>query len=319
MGEDAQEEGVTMPQFINSPFQKPQLLQKGVPAYLIGSFSQKVGNTHLALLTDAIATNVATITATYLNGPLPVIGSLISIINSTNSSGAFNVSRAVITAVSYNATTNVMTINFALTGTNQTATADGGTVDIEPAEVGETIAQGGLVTMVIDAAGTLWAVGDQFTIAGGTGGVGQVTAETGGVPSAVAIVTAGSGYTATTGAVTTAKSPSTGIGLTVTTTVSSGNYTSQAVLVQAPEGDSQFTLPLSVFAGPGITAMTATLQRAIKTQTNEWTNTTTVVTKTGATTYTAGPVVEATLERAYLYRIVTSSVTGSDVVIAKVG
>lgn len=227
-----------MTAYINSPFQQSQLLQKGVPAYLVGSFSQKVGNTNLALLTDAIATDVATITATFLNGPLPNIGDLISIINSANSTGAFNVSRAVIVSVSYNATTNVMTITFALTAANQSATADSGTVIVEPAEVGET----------------------------------------------------------------------------VTTT-----YTSQAVLVQAPEGDSQFTLPLSVLAGAGITAMTATLQVAIKGQSNEWTNTTTVVTKTGATTYTAGPVVQATLQRGYLYRLAITAVTGSDKVVAKIG
>jgi hypothetical protein len=229
-----------MPAFINSPFQKPQLLQKGVPGYLIGSFSQKVGNTKLALLTDAIATNVATVTATFLNGPLPAVGDLVSIINSTNSSSAFNVTRAVLTtpAPSYNAATNVMTLTFALTGSNQSATADAGTVIVEPGETGETV---------------------------------------------------------------------------------SGNYTSQAILVQAPEGDSQFTLPLSVTGSSGITAMTATLQRAIKTQSNEWTNTTIVVTKTGGTTYTAGPVVEATLERAYLYRLAITSVTGSGTVIAKVG
>jgi hypothetical protein len=307
-----------MPQFINQPFQKAQLLQKGVPAYLVGSFSQKVGNTHLALLTDAIASNVATITATFINGPLPNIGDLVSIINSTNGTGEFNVSRAPILSVSYNATSNVMTITFALTGSNQSATADAGTVDVEPGEVGETIAQGYLATMVIAVAGTGWAVNDTFTIAGGTGGVGKITAASGGVPSAIAIVTPGYGYSATTAA-TTAVSPSTGINLTVTTTVGSGNYTSQAVLVQAPEGDSQFTLPLSVTSGSAITALTATLQVAIKAQTNEWTSTTTNVTKTGATTYTAGPVVQATLQRGYLYRIIISSVTGGDKVIAKLG
>lgn len=234
-----------MTQFTNSPFAKPQLLQKGVPAYLIGSFSQLTGNTKLALLTDAIATDVATITATFIDGPLPVAGSLISIINSTNSSGAFNVNRVPITSASYNATTNVMTVVFPLTASNQTATADAGTIAIEPAEVGETV---------------------------------------------------------------------------------SGNYTSQAVLVQAPEGDSQFTLPLSVTGGSGITAMTAALQMAIKAQSNEWTAVLDAVTgnavkvvKTGATTYTSGPVVEAPLERGYLYRLAITSVTGSDTVIAKIG
>jgi cytoskeletal protein RodZ len=99
----------------------------------------------------------------------------------------------------------------------------------------------------------------------------------------------------------------------------SANYTSQAVLVQAPEGDSQFTVPLSVSGGASITAMTATLQVAIKGQSNEWTSTTTNVTKTGASTYTAGPVVQATLQRGYLYRLLITGVTGSDKVIAKLG
>jgi hypothetical protein len=73
-----------------------------------------------------------------------------------------------------------------------------------------------LQTITINAAGTLWAVGDQFNIvaSGGTHGVGTVTAETGGIPSAVAIAIQGTGY-AVEAATTTAISPSTGTGLTL--------------------------------------------------------------------------------------------------------
>lgn len=227
-----------MPAFVNSPFQTPILLMKGVASYLIGSFDTKVGNTNAGVINDAIATNVATVTATYLNGPLPKAGDLISIINSANSTAVFNVNRVALTSVAYNATTNVMTFVFPLTGTNQTATADSGSIIVEPAEVGES----------------------------------------------------------------------------VTT-----SFTSIPCVIQAPEGDSQFTVPMAVTGGASITAMTATLQKALKLQPNEWTNTTTVVTKTGATTYTAGPVVEATLERAYLYRIAVTAVTGTDKVIGKIG
>jgi hypothetical protein len=227
-----------MPAFINSPFQLPKLLMKGVPCYLIGSFSYEVGNANLAMATNAIAANVATITATPLNGPLPVAGSLISIYNSANGAGEFNVTRVAITSATYNSTTNLTTIVFPLTGSNQTATADSGTIIVEPAEVGETV---------------------------------------------------------------------------------STTYTSAACVVQAPEGDSQFTLPFVVTGAAGITAMTATLQVAIDARTNEWTNTTTVVTKTGASTYTAGPVVQATLQRGYAYRVAITAVTGSGLVVAKVG
>lgn len=304
----------------NSPLTKPQLLQKGVPCYLFGNLDMLQGN-----------------------------------------------------AKGYVADT-------ALTGV------------------------GALATMVIDVAGTGWAVNDTFTIAGGTGGIGKVTAASGGVPSAIAIVAAGQGYSAVTGATTTAVSPSTGTGLTVTTTVTtggtgaltvkilegptpkvgdlvtawgtsqqtglfnvtravisavsitgstgagtisfaltgtnqavtadtgaflcepgetseaiSGSITSQAVLVQAPQCDSQFTLPLAITASSGVTAMTATLQVAIHDIDAEYTNTTTVVTKTGATTYTAGPVVQATLQRGYFYRLAVTGVTGSGTICAKVG
>ena len=228
-----------MPAFINSPFQMPKLLMKGVPCYLIGSFSFEVGNANLAMATDSIATNVATITATPLSGPLPPAGSLISIYNSANASGVFNVTRVPITSAAYSAVTNLTTIVFPLTTSNQSVTADSGTIIIEPAEVGES--------------------------------------------------------------------------------VTSAGFTSQACVVQAPEGDSQFTLPLAITGAAGITAMTATLQVAIDARTNEWTNTTTVVTKTGASTYTAGPVVQATLQRGYAYRVALTAVTGTGLVVAKVG
>lgn len=228
-----------MPAYQNNPFSHVQLLQKGAPAYLIGSFSQQVGKTKLAVVTDAIASNVATVVGAYLGGPLPAVGSLISIINSANSSGAFNVNRVAITAASFNNTTNQMTVSFALTGTNQAATADTGTVIIEPAPVGESVTASG--------------------------------------------------------------------------------FTSIPVVVQAPEGDSQFTVPFSYTSGPTQTAATATLQVAIDANSGEWTNTATKVTKTGASTYNPGPVVEATLERGYAYRIAVTSVTGTDLAVGKLG
>ena len=296
----------------NSPARPPQLLQKGVPAYLFGNLNMLQGN-----------------------------------------------------ALGY-------VLDTALTGT------------------------GALATLTIDVPGTLWAVNDTFTIAGGTGGIGKVTAETGGIPSAVALVTPGQGYSAVTGATTTAVAPSTGIGLTVTTTVTSANSLgavtvqinqgpiplvgdlltvintaqqtglfnvtravitatnigaatgtgtisyaltgsnqsvtadpgsfisepgesaealttntfSVPVTVQAPQGDSQFTLPLAVtFPGNVLpTAVTVTLQVAVRDVAAEYTNTTTVVT-VAAGAYTAGPVVQATLQRGYVYRVSISGLT----------
>lgn len=75
-------------------------------------------------------------------------------------------------------------------------------------------------TVTIDTAGTGWAVNDEFTItqSGANYGMGKVTAETGGVPSAIALVTQGTGYSVATGLATVAVSPSVGTGLTINIT-----------------------------------------------------------------------------------------------------
>lgn len=87
---------------------------------------------------------------------------------------------------------------------------------------------GAIGTVAIDAPGTGWAVDDTFTIAGGDGGaVGVVTAETGGIPSAIALQSAGTTYADGTGITTTAQIPSTGTGLTVTITTQAANTLTQ--------------------------------------------------------------------------------------------
>lgn len=227
-----------MPAYQNAPFQNPILVMKGVAAYLWGKFSQLVGNTNAAVTNVALTSNVATVTVQIITGPMPVVGSLISIINSASTSGLFNVNRAIITAVTIDSATNAGTVTFALTHADVVTAADAGTVIIEPAEVGESI---------------------------------------------------------------------------------SGSANSIACVIQAPEGDSQFTVPMAVTGAAGITAMTATLQVAIKNIDSEYTNTTTTVVKTGATTYTSGPVVQATLQRGYCYRIAITGVTGSGLVVGKLG
>ena len=74
-------------------------------------------------------------------------------------------------------------------------------------------------TATINVAGTEWAVNDTFNIvaAGGTYGVGKVTAASSGIPSAISIVTQGTGYSVE-AATTTAISPSIGVALTLNIT-----------------------------------------------------------------------------------------------------
>jgi hypothetical protein len=93
-------------------------------------------------------------------------------------------------------------------------------------------------TLVLDVDGTGWAVGDEFTITqgGATYGVGRVTAETGGVVSAIQLVTQGSGYAVATGLTTVAVAPSTGTGLTVSVTALGESLLQAAEACRAASG-----------------------------------------------------------------------------------
>lgn len=140
-----------MPAYVNSPFKNVQLLQKGVPAYLLGTFSFQVGNTNLYITNVALTTNVATVTVQLITGPLPVVGEYISILNSASTSGLFNVNRAVITATTVSASTGAGTISFALTHADVVSAADVGQVLLEPAPVAEAIAAGASIACVVAA------------------------------------------------------------------------------------------------------------------------------------------------------------------------
>lgn len=221
----------------NSPLTKPQLLQKGVPAYMFGGLDMLHGNAKGYVLDTALTSNVATVTIAINEGPAPKVGDLITVWGTASQTGLFNVNRGLITAVSITPATGSGTVTFALTGTNQATTADPGAFLCEPGESYETLVN---------------------------------------------------------------------------------NSFSSPVLVQAPQADSQFTLPLAVTFDTIPTDVTVTLQRAIRDISGEYTNTSAVVT-VATSAYTAGPVVQATLERGYYYRVAVTGLTGGSKICAKVG
>lgn len=92
--------------------------------------------------------------------------------------------------------------------------------------------------LAINAAGTGWAVGDEFTVtqAGASNIIGKVTAETGGVPSTIALVQGGTGAAIASALTTTAVSPSTGTGLTVNITALGESLLDAAVACRSANG-----------------------------------------------------------------------------------
>ena len=93
-----------------------------------------------------------------------------------------------------------------------------------------------------------------------------------------------------------------------------------ACLVQAPEGDSQFTLPVSVTFPSLPTTMTVTLQAAIKNLDSEYTTLGTVATVAGGAE-TVGPFAQVQLQRGYCYRFNVTNASGgtAPLIVAKIG
>jgi hypothetical protein len=108
--------------YSSSPFAAPPaLLLPGQVAYSIGSFNDRVPSTKFFVTQSAIASNVATITGTIWEGPVPVAGQLISTQGLQNIPDVTNVAIATVTI---SAITGAGTITYADTNADVATAAD---------------------------------------------------------------------------------------------------------------------------------------------------------------------------------------------------
>ena len=129
-----------MPAYSDSPFARPPiLLVAGKPTYVLGSFNDNTGPTKAIVTATALTTDVATVTLQITAGDIPADGDLISIEGTANGGGAFNVTNAVITAVSIALATGEGTVTFALTHADVPSASDNGIVLIPRIEIGEPL------------------------------------------------------------------------------------------------------------------------------------------------------------------------------------
>ena len=305
----------------NSPLTRPQLLQKGVPAYLFGGLNMLQGNARGYVVdtaltgTGALATAVidAAGTGYAANDTVSVAGGTGGVVKILTVSGGVPQTISILTAgqgyspVTGAATTAIIGSGTGLTVTTTVTSANSlGSVTVQINE--------GPIPKVSDLI-TVWGTSQQtgaFNVTRALITAVSITAATGQGTISFALTGSNQSVTADAGAFLTEPGES-------YDTLTNSTF-SQAVLVQAPQGDSQFTLPLAVTFSTIPTAVTATLQVAIRDVAAEYTNTTTVVT-VAAGAYTAGPVVQATLQRGYFYRLAVSGLTigsGSGIC-AKVG
>lgn len=115
------------------------------PNYLFGAFEYKTEPFRFAVTGVALASNVATYTVQLIGGGgpapsvAPAVGAKMGVRGTATSSGLFNVDPAIVTAVTFNATTGAGTISCALTGANVSQTADTGVLVVNPVETPDKI------------------------------------------------------------------------------------------------------------------------------------------------------------------------------------
>lgn len=112
----------------------------GHPTYLLGTFDYGQANGRYQITNVARTGTTATVTVTVLEGNIPVVGQLVSVLSDNTN---FNVTGAPasLTAVSINATTGIGTIQYTTSGFGEiVSVAATGQVNALPFEKGETLA-----------------------------------------------------------------------------------------------------------------------------------------------------------------------------------
>jgi hypothetical protein len=130
-----------MSQYSTNPTKEnPRLALDGDLIYLFGSLDRHHPTTRMSVQSVAIASNVATLGVTVIEGLIPAVGSLITVVGTLTDSGAANVVNVAIASVTINATTGIGTVTYAATGSNQSTTADVGYALVPVPEVSEALA-----------------------------------------------------------------------------------------------------------------------------------------------------------------------------------
>src|ERR1019366_10055517 len=130
--------------YITSPFKPtPKLMVQGTPEYLFGNFPTDVAPTQGTLISDSAVLTAGTATVQILSGNVPLPGSLLTILGSSNSAN-FNVTNAVILTVSAanNPDNGIYTLTFTMSSTTQATLADTGQFFIPQPEVGDVLTSG---------------------------------------------------------------------------------------------------------------------------------------------------------------------------------
>ena len=126
----------TQPDPTNTPV---QMLIPGQPAYAFGSKNTSRPTVKMSVTSVAVLTNVVTLGVTLMEGYIPAVGDLITVVNTTTDSGAANVANVALASVTITALTGKGTVTYPATAGDQPTAADTGMAYVAVPEVPEAL------------------------------------------------------------------------------------------------------------------------------------------------------------------------------------
>jgi hypothetical protein len=143
-----------MPPYMTQPpaLQPRRGITAGLPAYSWGSFPLGQQPARMYVTSVAVASNVVTLGVKMVEGNIPAVGALATVVGTVAGGSPVNVTNVAIASITLNAQ-GVGTITYPATTGNLSTTADGGQVIFNPTDVGETTVAAKGLQFALDPAG----------------------------------------------------------------------------------------------------------------------------------------------------------------------
>lgn len=126
-----------MPPYLTNPNAPVGMLLSGIPGYAFGSKNLLRPTVRAFVTSVAVAANVVTLGVQMVDGFIPAVGDLITVLATTTDAGGANVANVALTGVNINALTGAGTFTYPATAGNQATTPDSGQVYVAVPEVAE--------------------------------------------------------------------------------------------------------------------------------------------------------------------------------------
>ena len=143
-----------MPPYMTQPpsVQPRRGITAGLPSYSWGSFPLGQQPARMYVTSVAVASNVVTLGVKMVEGNIPAVGALATVLGTVAGGSPVNVTNVAIASITLNAQ-GVGTITYAATTGNLSTTPDGGQVIFNPTDVGETTVAAKGQQFALDPAG----------------------------------------------------------------------------------------------------------------------------------------------------------------------